>query len=115
HAARRAPRERAGIGEKAERRLRRRRRVAHGGEAAEGRPRGLRALLERRAREAVVAFREQALEQRMLGEFGLDQHLAGLRAAPGASGHRSEERRVGKECRSRWWAEQSKRREDGSR
>ncbi len=45
-----------------------------------------RALAERDAGEAVVAAGEQVDEQRMLGKLGLDQHLAGLRAAPGAAG-----------------------------
>src|ERR1700722_10329893 len=44
-------------------------------------PGGLRALLERGGGEAVVAVREQALQQRVLGELGLDQHLPGARSA----------------------------------
>src|SRR5215469_431529 len=43
------------------------------------------ALRQRRAREPVVARGEQMLEQRMIREFRLDQHLAGATAAPGAS------------------------------
>src|SRR5437763_16942269 len=35
----------------------------------------------------------------------------GTRSWPSCT--RSEERRVGKECRSRWWADHSKKKEDG--
>src|SRR5579863_10413736 len=59
---------------------------AQRGEAAERRPRGGLALAERDAGERVVAAGEQVGEQRMLGKLGLNQHLAGLRAAAGAAG-----------------------------
>src|SRR5581483_7636749 len=51
-------------------------RVTNGGEAAEGRPCRLLPFLERRTRETVVAFREQAEQQWMARKLGLNQHLA---------------------------------------
>src|SRR5207249_7010185 len=47
------------------------------------------------ARQAVTAFRQRA------GTYGSREALAREQA-----GLRSEERRVGKECRSRWWGEE---------
>src|SRR2546430_1444498 len=62
HPARRLLRELAGLGEEAERGLRGGGGVAQRRQAAERRPGRLGALGERRARKAVVAFREQAGE-----------------------------------------------------
>src|SRR5438477_8207529 len=46
-------------------------------------------------------------------EPGAGSDLAGLRTRAEEQGDRSEERRVGKECRSRRWTEQKKKRENG--
>src|SRR5580700_8851166 len=86
HTGRRPRAERARLAQESERRRRTARGSAQRGEAAERRPRGRLALAERDAGEGVVAAGEQVGEQRMLGKLGLDQHLAGLRAAPGAAG-----------------------------
>ncbi len=46
----------------------------------------LAALLQSACRERLVAVRDQAIEQRVFGEFGLDHHFAGPGRAAGAAG-----------------------------
>src|SRR5437016_14383612 len=43
-----------------------------------------------------------------------DQRLVEAARRPGVVDERSEERRVGKECRSRWWVDHEKKREGRS-
>src|SRR5207248_5731589 len=57
------------------------------------------------AKAGVGAVATQSLSNTDYGEKGLELLARGA-TAPEAMRIRSEERRVGKECRARWWAEQ---------
>src|SRR5207248_8803191 len=65
-------------------------------------------LAERRVDGVAVAGRIGAL-MRVQGRPCAGEALIDL------AGERSEERRVGKECRSRWWAEHDKKKQRGRR
>src|ERR1700729_1061145 len=52
-------------------------------EAREGRPTGFAALFQRAQGEAFVAFADEAVQERMFGKLGLDQHLTGARLPSG--------------------------------